>query len=168
MEGMALPPRERYIRWSGLFTDADAAELCQPDFLTGVQEQARDVVDARVAYRDLGAGKDASERGVLGLALRGNTPGELDAVVLDRLTRSETTAALQEANSLFSLGKGAEARKRLDDARRSVDEARQGAKQRAPKPRAAAVDRSFEEQGKQLDDARFAEVAGLWRKALRL
>ena len=33
MEGMALPPRERYIRWSGLFTDADAAALCQPDFL---------------------------------------------------------------------------------------------------------------------------------------
>jgi asparagine synthase (glutamine-hydrolysing) len=48
MEGMALPPRERYIRWSGLFTDADATDLCQPDFLAGVQEQARDVVDERV------------------------------------------------------------------------------------------------------------------------
>lgn len=48
MEGMALPPRERYIRWSGLFTDADAADLCQPEFLTGVTEQARSVVDARV------------------------------------------------------------------------------------------------------------------------
>ena len=48
MEGMALPPRERYIRWSGLFTDADAADLCQPEFLTGVTEQARSVVDQRV------------------------------------------------------------------------------------------------------------------------
>jgi asparagine synthase (glutamine-hydrolysing) len=48
LEGMALPPRERYIRWSGLFTDADAAALCQPDFLAGVTEQARGVVDARV------------------------------------------------------------------------------------------------------------------------
>ena len=48
MEGVALPPRERYIRWSGLFTDADAADLCQPDFLADVQERARDVVDARV------------------------------------------------------------------------------------------------------------------------
>lgn len=48
MEGMALPPRERYIRWSGLFTDADAARLCQPTFLAGVQEQARSVIDARV------------------------------------------------------------------------------------------------------------------------
>jgi asparagine synthase (glutamine-hydrolysing) len=48
LEGMALPPRERYIRWSGLFTDADAAALCQPDFLADVQEQARSVVDARV------------------------------------------------------------------------------------------------------------------------
>jgi asparagine synthase (glutamine-hydrolysing) len=48
MEGVALPPRERYIRWSGLFTDADAADLCQPGFLAGVREQARSVVDARV------------------------------------------------------------------------------------------------------------------------
>jgi asparagine synthase (glutamine-hydrolysing) len=48
MEGMALPPRERYIRWSGLFTDADAADLCQPSFLAGVKDQARDVIDARV------------------------------------------------------------------------------------------------------------------------
>jgi asparagine synthase (glutamine-hydrolysing) len=48
MEGMALPPRERYIRWSGLFTDADAAELCQPAFLAGVKDRARDVIDARV------------------------------------------------------------------------------------------------------------------------
>jgi asparagine synthase (glutamine-hydrolysing) len=48
MEGIALPPRERYIRWSGLFTDADAAALCQPAFLAGVKDQARDVIDARV------------------------------------------------------------------------------------------------------------------------
>ena len=48
MEGMALPPRERYIRWSGLFTDADAADLCQPDFLADVTEPARAVVNARV------------------------------------------------------------------------------------------------------------------------
>jgi asparagine synthase (glutamine-hydrolysing) len=48
MEGVALPPRERYIRWSGLFTDADAADLCQPEFLAGVHELARDVVDDRV------------------------------------------------------------------------------------------------------------------------
>jgi asparagine synthase (glutamine-hydrolysing) len=50
LEGVALPPRERYIRWSGLFTDADAAALCQPDFLADVTEQARAVVDARVEH----------------------------------------------------------------------------------------------------------------------
>lgn len=48
LEGVALPPRERYIRWSGLFTDADAAALCQPDLLAGVRQTARAVVDARV------------------------------------------------------------------------------------------------------------------------
>jgi len=48
LEGMALPPRERYLRWSGLFTDADAAALCQPDFLARVVEPAGSVVDARI------------------------------------------------------------------------------------------------------------------------
>lgn len=48
LEGMALPPRERYIRWSGLFTDADAAALCQPDLLADITEPARAVVDTRV------------------------------------------------------------------------------------------------------------------------
>ena len=48
LEGVALAPRERYLRWSGLFTDADARALCQPTLLQAVEERARDVVDARV------------------------------------------------------------------------------------------------------------------------
>ncbi|MCC6176005.1 MAG: asparagine synthase (glutamine-hydrolyzing) [Chloroflexi bacterium] len=48
LEGVALPPRERYLRWSGLFTDADAEGLCQPEFLGRVTERAREVVDARI------------------------------------------------------------------------------------------------------------------------
>jgi Ca-activated chloride channel family protein len=120
----------------------------------GGAEGPRDLVNARVTYRDLVAGKDASESGVLGVALREGAATDVDAIVLDRLQRSETTAALQEANSLFSLGKGEQARQRLEGARRAVEGARQGAKLRAPKPRAEAVDRSLEEQMQQLDDAR--------------
>ncbi len=48
LEGVALAPRERYLRWSGLFTDADARAICQPSLLGQVEEPARDVVDARV------------------------------------------------------------------------------------------------------------------------
>jgi len=48
LEGVALPPRERYIRWSGLFTDRDARELVQPELLRDVTESARELVDARV------------------------------------------------------------------------------------------------------------------------
>jgi asparagine synthase (glutamine-hydrolysing) len=48
LEGMALPPRERYLRWSGLFTDAEARELCRPEMVQAVTESARGVVDARV------------------------------------------------------------------------------------------------------------------------
>jgi asparagine synthase (glutamine-hydrolysing) len=48
LEGMTLPPRERYLRWSGLFTDAEARELCQPEMVRAVTESAREVVDARI------------------------------------------------------------------------------------------------------------------------
>ena len=48
LEGVALPPRERYIRWSGLFTDAEARAICQPDLLRDVTQSARALVDARV------------------------------------------------------------------------------------------------------------------------
>jgi asparagine synthase (glutamine-hydrolysing) len=45
---VALPPRERYLRWSGLFTDAEAQAICQPALLQDVRGTARGVVDARV------------------------------------------------------------------------------------------------------------------------
>jgi asparagine synthase (glutamine-hydrolysing) len=48
LEGVALPPRERYVRWSGLFTDNDARAICRPEFLHGVTQSARAVVDARL------------------------------------------------------------------------------------------------------------------------
>ncbi|MBA2448052.1 MAG: asparagine synthase (glutamine-hydrolyzing), partial [Chloroflexi bacterium] len=48
LEGVALAPRERYLRWSGLFTDAEARQLCQPELVEGVEQSARAVVDARV------------------------------------------------------------------------------------------------------------------------
>jgi asparagine synthase (glutamine-hydrolysing) len=48
LEGVALPTRERYIRWSGLFTDAEARAVCQPELLEGVEESARAIVDRRV------------------------------------------------------------------------------------------------------------------------
>ncbi len=48
LEGVALPPRERYLRWSGLFTDAEARAVCRPALLQDVTESAGQVVDARI------------------------------------------------------------------------------------------------------------------------
>ena len=48
LEGVALPPRERYIRWSGLFTDSEARGLCQPELLESVTETGLGVVDAKI------------------------------------------------------------------------------------------------------------------------
>ncbi|MFN8522876.1 MAG: asparagine synthase (glutamine-hydrolyzing) [Chloroflexota bacterium] len=48
LEGVKMPPRERYLRWSGLLTDADAADLIQPSLARELEESAGDVVDTRV------------------------------------------------------------------------------------------------------------------------
>jgi asparagine synthase (glutamine-hydrolysing) len=48
VEGVGLPPRDRYIRWSGLLTDGDARALAQPWFLRDVDESAGALVKKRV------------------------------------------------------------------------------------------------------------------------
>ncbi len=59
--------------------------------------------DVSVVYKDLLSGKDGSEKGAL--AIRTGAPGPVDAIVEARVHRSETAAALLEANKLFAEGK---------------------------------------------------------------
>jgi Ca-activated chloride channel family protein len=65
-----------------------------------------------LAYRDLVSGEQARLAGAL--AARVGEAAELDPVVAARVTRSETAAALTEANGLFATGKVEEARKKLE------------------------------------------------------
>lgn len=108
------------------------------------------LADVRLGFRDVTSGKDVSEQGKLSVEV-GGPASEIDAVVLDRVQRSETAAALVEANSLFSSGKTNEAQQRLAAAQQQLRANRSKADKTAPSPRKAGIDRSFEAQEKELN-----------------
>lgn len=108
-----------------------------------------------VAYRDLvsdRASKLGGELAVLRVA-SGEAASDTDALVLDRLQRSRTASALKEANTLFSVGKSGEAKKKLEQAKQSLVESQSRAKGRAPAGRARDVDDSFAMQEAELSRA---------------
>ena len=113
------------------------------------------VARVRVDYRDVGLEKDASARGELAteLASSPTQASALDGVVFDRVQRSETAAALREANTLFSLGKTEDARRRLTTQQQALSEARNKAKSTAPADRAKGVDASFEAQEREVTNS---------------
>ncbi len=116
---------------------------------------ATDLAKIDLVYRDLVSGKDAKESGKLGFE-RVSDPskvGEIDGVVIDRVQRSETAAALRDANSLFVVGKADEARRRLELAQQSLNKAKATAPKRAPAARAKDIARSFDDQEAELSRA---------------
>ncbi len=113
------------------------------------------IASAKLAYRDLIGNKDASQSGKLAVELVGSDGqvSPFDSIVLDRVQRSETGTALREANSLFSVGKADEARKRLETQQRAVNAARPSAAKSAPSSRAKDVDASLAKQEAELGRA---------------
>ncbi|HTJ84765.1 MAG TPA: VWA domain-containing protein [Polyangiaceae bacterium] len=113
------------------------------------------LASVRLSYRDLAAGKDVDADGKLGLELVDDKAkvADIDAVVLDRVQRSETAAALRDANTLFGLGKNEEAQKRLDSQAQILSSARAKAKKDTNDPFAANVDKSFDRQEAELSRA---------------
>jgi Ca-activated chloride channel family protein len=113
------------------------------------------LADVRVSFRDVANGKDVSEQSKLSVELlpAGTATADMDGVVLDRLQRSETSAALLSANSLFASGKADEAQARLADAQQALRANRRKAEHAAPAPRKAGIDRSFEAQENELNRA---------------
>ncbi|MBK6516760.1 MAG: VWA domain-containing protein [Polyangiaceae bacterium] len=110
------------------------------------------IATVRMSYRDLTTEKDTASTGKLTLSFveSKSKVSEMDGIVLDRLQRSETAAALRDANSLFSVGKSDEARKRLQEQQRSINDSRGKAKN-APASRAGDIDDSFNRQEKELE-----------------
>ncbi|NUP06791.1 MAG: VWA domain-containing protein [Polyangiaceae bacterium] len=113
------------------------------------------VADIRVAYRDLSSAKDVEETGSLAIDLVTDPSkiAPIDGVVLDRVQRTETAAALIDANSLFREGRVDEAEKRLEQARQSVQKSKKDASVAVPASRAGGVASSFDQQEESLDKA---------------
>jgi Ca-activated chloride channel homolog len=90
----------------------------------------RPIASATFTYDDLGAGQGQGECfGELALQM---TPAArevsaLDAIVLSRLSRSETARTLQQANALFEQGRVPEAQAAVDEHLRELDERRKQA-----------------------------------------
>ncbi len=112
------------------------------------------VASVRLGYRDMANEKDDAVSGKLAVELvsdRGSV-SKLDAIVLDRVQRSETAVALKEANDLFEAGKADEAKRRLEAQVKANESARPLAKP-ASSARAADIDKSFESQNAELNKA---------------
>lgn len=118
------------------------------DGLEGAQRGASLVAYADLTYRDLVAGRDARCEGKLGVELTDDAAeaSEIDAVVAGRVQRSETAAALKQANFLFEQGRLDDARRTLSERQRALSLAAGKAKQSAPAARAKDVERDFESQ----------------------
>ncbi|MFO0616434.1 MAG: VWA domain-containing protein [Polyangiaceae bacterium] len=115
----------------------------------------RGVADVRVAFTDPASKSEESCLGKLGVGLVDDAKdvSPLDPVVSDRVQRTETASALRDANSLFSLGKVDEARRRLSEQRARVEAEGKAAIANAPTNRAGSLDSDFKNQSTELNRA---------------
>lgn len=146
---------ERVVVPLGVFSKDDVKTVLFKVRVPSQTEGEVRVADVRLSYRDLGAGGDGKCEGKLGLVIApsGEETEEMDPVVAGRVQRSETAAALEEANLLFEQGKVGEARRRLAAQEQNVQTAAAGAKKGRPTPRTKGVDDDFEKQLAVLKDA---------------
>ena len=114
----------------------------------------RPIASVSLSYDDLTVGAPGECFGELATRMTA-TPSEvapLDAIVLGRLTRSETALALQEANALFAAGKAGEAQGRISDHLAQLESRREQAAEAEPVTAADPFDRDLDQE--------FAKQAG--------
>jgi Ca-activated chloride channel family protein len=110
------------------------------------------VASVSMRYDDLVRGEQGRCEGKLEVGV-GERAADLDAVVGGRIQRSQTAAALLEANELLEKGKVEEARLRLEVQKRVLETAASAAAAAPPAGRAQDVDRDFKGQAGALDSA---------------
>ncbi|MFO0550126.1 MAG: VWA domain-containing protein [Polyangiaceae bacterium] len=114
-----------------------------------------ELASVRLRYRDVARGEAVNESGSLSVrpVADASQVAPMDGVVLDRVQRSETAAALEDANSLFRAGKTDAAQKRIDDARNQLQSRHGEAAKNAPAKKTRDIDTSFDGQAADLDKA---------------
>jgi Ca-activated chloride channel family protein len=115
---------------------------------------SRPVASARLDYADLASGKQASSEGQLVATLTGDgSRSALDPMVEERVQRTGTVSALNEANGLFQAGDFEGAKKRLDGKLDEVRSRRSQAVAAAPAARRPSIEREFAKQEAALGNA---------------
>jgi len=125
----------------------------------------RPIASVTLAYEDITLGSPGECFGELAADMT-ETPAEvspLDAIVLGRLTRSETAKALEEANALFAAGRASEAQARVNEHLEQLENRREEAEAAPPgaDPFGRDLDEDFAQQAGALDTANeaFGEAA---------
>lgn len=107
----------------------------------------RAVASARLDYADLVSGKDTFNQGQLVATLTSDgSRSALDPIVEERVQRTGTVSALNEANVRFQSGDFEGAKNRIDGKLNEVRERRSLALAAAPAARRPSIDREFAKQ----------------------
>ncbi|HEX6766917.1 MAG TPA: VWA domain-containing protein, partial [Polyangiaceae bacterium] len=114
----------------------------------------RDVVTARIVYDDLESGSGAREEARLAVELTSDgSSSALDPIVKERVDRSGTVTALDDANKLFESGDAVAARARVKDELDRVRSGRSSAVASAAPAAKKTLDDNFARQEAALDSA---------------
>jgi Ca-activated chloride channel family protein len=114
----------------------------------------REIVTARIAYDDLASGSRTRDEARLAVALTSDgTSSGFDPIVKERVDRSGTVTALDEANRLFESGDAEAARRRVKDELDKVRTGRSAAVAKAAAPAKRALDDNFARQEAALGSA---------------
>jgi Ca-activated chloride channel family protein len=114
----------------------------------------RGIVTARMTYDDLEKGTDARDEAELAVVLTGDgSSSSMDPIVKERVDRSSTVTALDEANRLFEAGDAPKARELVRRELDKVKDGRSAAVASAAPAARAALDDNFTRQEKALDSA---------------
>ncbi|MCC6552447.1 MAG: VWA domain-containing protein [Polyangiaceae bacterium] len=139
----------------GSFSQGEVKTVLLRVRLNGQQEGEAALADVEMTYRDLVADAEGRCAGKLGVEITEDpaAASDLDAVVAGRVQRSETAAALKQANFLFQQGRVDEARRKLESRTQALQDVAKKAKTAAPASRAKDVERDFDGQVAALEDA---------------
>ena len=114
----------------------------------------RPIATTHLAFQDLSTGNAASsEARLVALVSDDGSRSPLDPIVEERVQRTGTVSALNDANGLFASGDAESARRRVAEKLDEVRSSRAAAVAAAPAPRKAAVREEFDKQEAALGSA---------------
>lgn len=137
----------------GDFTPGERKTVLLKIQVPGAPRGPFNVATVRLRYGDVTRQLDMADNAVLGVDFVSEQAkvSLLDGIFLERIQRSETRTAIDQALASVLAAEPDQAKKRIEDALRDLDDRRAKAAIAATPPRAHLIDRSFAEQARALD-----------------